>query len=394
MDIYTIDFETFWDRRDYTLSKMQMSAYVRDPRYQTIMVGIKRNEGKTVVLTDSQFHQLLPALRLEDAAVLCHNTLFDGFILAHHYHVRPRLYLDTLSMGRALYPSARHHSLKALAEMVGVGVKGTEVENTSGKRTLTPEEWHCFALYCANDVDLTFALWQKMKQGFPISEIKLIDLIIRMFTEPRVLLNKALLLEEHTAEVQRKAALLAQCVADKSTLASNDQFASLLESLGVVPPMKLSPAALKKGEQKWTYAFAKTDEGFQALLEHDSEEVRAVCGARLGIKSTINETRALRFLHMAELGPVPIGLAYYAAHTGRLGGTDKVNWQNLTRGSRLRLAVEAPPGSMLVIGDSGQIEARCLAALAGEETLLASFRRADANPGDTECPTKSPTPAL
>ena len=35
-------------------------------------------------------------------AVLCHHAHFDGLILAHHYGVRPALWLDTLSMARAL----------------------------------------------------------------------------------------------------------------------------------------------------------------------------------------------------------------------------------------------------------------------------------------------------
>jgi DNA polymerase len=256
--------------------------------------------------------------------------------------------------------------------------------HTLGKESLTEAEFERLAAYCRNDVDLTYAIWQQIKEGFPVKELKLIDLTVRLFTKPMLTLNTALLNEEFAHEVNRKRDLLDKCCADKSVLASNPQFAALLESLGVMPPMKPSPAAAKKGEIKMTYAFGKSDEGFKALLEHPDEAVRAVCEARLGVKSTINETRAGRFLDVASRGDMPVYLTYYGAHTGRFSGGDKMNLQNMTRGSRLRLAIEAPEGYSLVVADLSQIEARVLASLAGEETLLESFRQADAAEGDTD----------
>ena len=387
MDIITLDFETFYSK-DYTLSKLQNSAYVRDPQFKTLMVGFKLNDRKTSVLDDTQFRNLLAIglkARIEESAVLCHHAHFDGLILSHHYNIRPKFWLDTLSMARAVYPMAKHNSLKALAERLGLGTKGTEIYTTLGKRALTPEEFQRLAKYCQNDCDLTKGIFDTLKRGFPITELQLIDMTVRMFTEPKVLFNKQLLQEEQTYEIRRKVELLEKCCADREALASNPKFAILLESLGVVPPKKLSSAALKKGETKETFAFGKTDEGFKALLDHPDEAVRAVCEARLGVKSTINETRATRFLSMADHGAVPVYLSYYGAHTGRYSGSgDKVNWQNLTRGSRLRLAVEAPEGYVLAIADLSQIEARALAVFAGETELIQAFRNADAAEGDTD----------
>ena len=383
MRLVTIDFETYWDQ-DYTLSKMTTESYVRDERFTVLMVGVKVAGKPSVVLSHEDFRRALPLLRLEDSAVLCHHAHFDGFILSQHYGVRPRLFFDTLSMARSVYPNAKSNSLKALAERLGIGEKGHEVENTKGKRTLTPDEFRRLAAYCRNDVDLTYEIFQRLKPELPVSEYQLIDLTVKLFTDPILRLNKDLLREEQAAEIGRKEALLAACVSDRDTLSSNIKFAAFLESLGVVPPMKLSPAAMKRGEEVLTYAFGKSDEGFKALLSHDDETVRAVCEARLGVKSTINETRAARLLDVASRGPVPIYLTYWGAHTGRFSGGDKVNWQNMTRGSRLRLAVEAPPGYSVVVADLSQIEARVLAALAGEEALLESFRKADEADGDTD----------
>jgi DNA polymerase len=68
-----------------------------------------------------------------------------------------------------------------------------------------------------------------------------------------------------------------------------------------------------------------------------------------------------------------VPLRYYAAHTGRFGGTEKINLQNLPRGSKLRNALQAGPDQMLYIADLSNIEARMLAWLAKEEDLLNSF---------------------
>ena len=133
--------------------------------------------------------------------------------------------------------------------------------------------------------------------------------------------------------------------------------------------MKLSA---RTGAQ--TYAFGKSDVEFKALLEHPDERVQAVVAARLGVKSTLEETRTEAFIGIAERGPLPIMLNYYGAHTGRASGGDKVNLQNLPRGGTLRHAIRAPEGHTLVAVDSSQIEARVVAWFAGQVDLVEDFR--------------------
>jgi hypothetical protein len=198
----------------------------------------------------------------------------------------------------------------------------------------------------------------------------LIDLTVRMFTEPVLQLDKDLLQAHLVAEQKRKAAILDRF--DKDTLMSNPQFANMLVSFGVQPPMKKSPA---NGKQ--TFAFSKTDEEFKALLEHPDIGVQAVVAARLGTKSTIEETRTERFIGIAKRGPMPVPLRYYAAHTGRWGGDDKINLQNLQRVSPLKYAIVAPFGYVMIDSDSSQIEARMLAWLAGQDDLVEAFERGE-----------------
>jgi DNA polymerase len=193
-----------------------------------------------------------------------------------------------------------------------------------------------------------------------------------MFTEPVLALDKAAL-ETHLADVKRKKAdLLGKALISKDNLMSNPQLAETLRSLGVEPPMKISPTTGKE-----TFAFAKNDEEFKALLEHENIIVQAIIAARLGVKSTLEETRTERFIGISGRGLLPVPLRYYAAHTGRFGGDDKVNLQNLPRKSPLKKALKAPPGYMVIDCDSSQIEARTLAWLAGQWDLVEAFDKGE-----------------
>ena len=211
-------------------------------------------------------------------------------------------------------------------------------------------------------------------KNFPTQEIKLIDLTLRMFTEPVLRLDKELL-QQHLIEVQeRKEKLLADAAANRDDLMSNPKFAELLRSVGIEPPMKISPTTGKE-----TYAMAKSDEEFKALLEHEDERVQALVAARIGTKSTLEETRTERFIGIAERGLMPVPLKYYAAHTGRWGGSDNLNLQNLpSRGAnanKLKKSILPPKGHVIIDSDSSQIEARVLAWLAQQDDLVEAFAK-------------------
>jgi len=200
----------------------------------------------------------------------------------------------------------------------------------------------------------------------------LIDLTLRMFTEPTITLETSILTEHIKKIKATKERLMSAIAHDRKELMSNAKFAELLEKLNVVVPRKISPTTGKE-----TYAFAKTDEEFKKLLEHENEKVQALVAARLGVKSTIEETRTQRFIDIAGRGTLPIPLRYYAAHTGRWGGDDKINMQNLPRGSQLKKAMCAPEGYKFIDCDLSQIEARTLAWLAEADDLVEAFDRGD-----------------
>ena len=373
MNIITIDFETAYGG-DLGFAKQTTEEYIRDPHFEVIGVAVQVNDGEPVWFSgDAQdLYQFLASFDWGNSLALAHNAVFDGAILNWKFGITPKGWLDTLSMGRALHGTNVGGSLKVLAEFYNLGVKGEQVAKYINyfRKDFNPNELADYGGYCKNDVVLTWELFNAMSSEFPPIELRLIDLTIRMFTEP-VLRLDANALNEHLALIKlTKAQALG--VYDKDTLMSNPKFAEMLKEYGVAPPMKISPTTGKE-----TYAFSKTDEGFKALLEHPIPQVQAIVAARLGVKSTIEETRTERFLGIAERGALPVPLRYYAAHTGRWGGDDKVNLQNLPRASQLKNAIIAPDGYLMIDSDSSQIEARTLAWLAEQDDLVEAFENGE-----------------
>lgn len=393
MRLLSIDFESFWDK-EYTLSKMTTEAYVRDPRWETIGVAVSVDQQPPVWLEDVQFRAFLEMLKASGQEVVCsaHHAHFDGLILSHHYSFTPARWLDTLSMSRAIHGGRIGNSLEALLVHYSLRPKGDYVQHAKGKRRadFTPEEWLAYGEYSKNDVVGHQGLLRIFLPQFSRDELDLQDMTVRMFTEPMLVLDEAVLAECLSYETQRKRDLMVDAglippdlpaeealAAAKTILQSNDKFAEQLRALGIEPPVKLNG----KGDA-YIYAFAKTDPDFQELLESPDEDVRILCESRQAVKSTLNETRTVRMLKMGAGGRAcPVYLKYAGAHTWRWSGGDGVNWQNLERTNKknprkgmIRKAVKAPPGFVLCVADSAQIQARLTAWLAGQLDLVSQFR--------------------
>jgi DNA polymerase len=380
MKLITLDFETYYTTKDLGFKTQTTEEYVRDPRFEVIGVAVKVNDEPTQWCSDSleEIDLWLHQFDWDNSMVVAHNAMFDMAILNWHFDIRPKAIADTLSMARAINGIEVGNSLKKLAVHYELGVKGEEVLQAVNlrRRDFTEEQLAAYGMYCINDVDLTYDLFLTLLPMFQRVELKLIDLTIRMFTEPALRLDETLL-QQHLVEVkERKRELLDECGANIEDLMSNQKFAEVLRGLGVEPPMKIS---LTTGKE--ALALAKSDEGFKALAEHPDERVQTLVAARLGNKTTLEETRTERLIGIAGRGLIPVPLSYYAAHTGRWGGSDKINFQNFpSRGDnagKLKKAILAPEGHVIIDCDSAQIEARVLAWFAQQDDLVEAFRNGE-----------------
>jgi len=371
--ILTIDFETRWDSKRYTLSKMTTEEYIRADEFLAFGACIHEfgSDSSTQWYRGDELHRVLSTYDWGRTAVLAHNAQFDVSILSWRYSVRPAFIFDTLSMARALRGVEVGNSLARLATDFGLPEKGRAVHSTDGLSKLDTKIESELAEYCKHDVFLCEAIFERLVKVYPASELRLIDMTLKMYTEPVLQLDQEMLAKAIEEERATREGLLQRLDVDEKYLASNPKFAELLSKLGVVAPMKTS-----KTTGKQTLALAKNDAHFQALLNGDNEDVAALCEARLKVKSTTERTRAQRFLEISQRGALPVPLSYYGAATGRWTASkgSAINMQNLKRGSFLRKAIMAPEGYQLVVGDLSQIEPRVLAWLSDYEDMLDIFR--------------------
>ena len=472
----TIDFETYYTtvaQGGYTLSRMTTEEYVRDPRFEIIGVSIKHGDEPSRYYTGDldYIKAVLHQIDWANTLSIGHNkSEFDSLILTEVIGVRPRAYACTLQMARALHGSKDSggkniaNGLGALCQMYGLAPKGDQVTTYVNRRRLdfTPAEMADYAEYCGNkavtgkdgDTDLCWALFKLFAAQFPQRELQLASLATRMFAEPRLQLDLPLLEALQWDMAVRKSQLLDRVAGilgvsqdlpqekrieqTQSLLRKDEVLASVLrDQFDVQPPTKLSPKRKNPdGTPMVVYAFAKTDEGMSQLLEFEdesdpqgAEDIQALAAARLGVKSTLAESRVDRFTGIAQRGLLPVPLAYGKTGTHRLAGSQKINMQNLSgskpitkrtaRGTLvltpagpdrldkwrevvgkdgnpelqirtvsgnvfmasechivgLRDAIMAPPGKKLVVADSSQIELRVCHLLAGQMDTVEELRQ-------------------
>ena len=366
-----LDFETYYDVQ-LSLSKMSTVQYINHPNFKVWGVGIKVEDGPTEWYNEEETPDILAQIDWDETAVVCHNTLFDAYILTQYYGYKPAFYYDTAAMSRGLYPNMSASLANAVRRQFPNDEtmrKGEELVNAKGVRDLDPELDAQIGGYCIQDVDLTYALFQDYMPLYPDKELRIIDLTVRMFVEPRLMLDRGLLTTYKEEIATRTEQAIQASGTTREVLASQVKFKEHLESLGITVPTKKSPTTGKQ-----IPAFGKNDSAYIQMCKMYPEH-NNIWEAREFVKSRIEETRAQRFIDSTNPdGTFSVPLRYYAAHTGRFGGSDKINLQNLPRGSTLRRAIMAPEGQRLYIADLSNIEARMLAWLSKEHDLVEAFR--------------------
>lgn len=397
---------------------MTIPEYLLDDRYETIMCAAALNGAPSNIVDGPDFGEFIAKIDPDTTATVTFNALFDNSILAWHYGWVPKLMLDTMNMARAL----RGHllpklNLMACCEAFGLPHDKSAIAKVINMRRadimLRPALWTDFSAYCNRDNERSRDIFKLLIKDLPHSERKLMDLVIRCAVQPRFHVDRAHLRTHLQAVRTQKINLLNALVPAgtpllpmgaspiqikagiaTSGLMSQAKFKCVLEALGVDVQYKLNPTG------KSIPAFAKGDDFMAALQEHPDPRVQALACARLGVKSTLEESRTEKLIAIASLpwtayrdgnprlysgGEMPVPLRYAGAHTHRLSGDWRLNMQNMPRGApgkppMLRKGLIAPPGHVVVAGDLAQIEARLVAWLAGAVALLAEFATVGGDP--------------
>lgn len=385
MKLLALDFETYFDK-DVNLKKINVMEYVNHPKFKVMGVAVQMIDMDNLEAeklkafmgvntaewySEDEVQDYLESVDWSDTAVLCHHTQFDAYILSQCYNIKPAFHYDTMSMSNGKWPG-KSSSLAALTERLFPQYtnlrKGAELASAKGIDSYSPELDALIGGYACNDVHIMVAAFAEMFPDYPKSELQIIDIVCRMFTQPKFVLDKTMTTKHRDDAKKNSSDKITASGLPKEVLGSSDQFMAYMKATyNIDIPMK-------QGKNKLIPALGKNDIAFQQLQKQYPEH-KAIWDARIASKSRIDETRANRFLNGTNRdGTISMPLKYYAAHTGRFGGGEKMNPQNLKRGSNLRKALCAPDGYMVVVVDKSQIEARLTAWLAGCDKLVQAFR--------------------
>jgi hypothetical protein len=374
-----IDLETLM-AGGYSLEKLKSPrAYILDPRFDVLCLGLAVGSGPISI-----FHKFGPPggaiadgverIRSELAIgklLVCHNAGFDALILKLRYTIQATRIFDTkdyaasLGLGASLGNLARHLGLRKL--------EAPPFDETSLR---DPIQRGQLARYNAMDVIITRSALKAAinDPNFPDEEFAIIDNTARQNIAG---------LRIDSPRVPEVSSLVGQARA------------VILNRLADTTPFDIS----KMNNLKDVGDYLESTYGARpASLCKDGDElpnfVRQHPAARQFISDwqmarSLGRTAKLIESYEALNGRVYLPLRYHAAHTGRFAGggdaCENFNIQSLPKAKRaphaaiglIRTLIIPEDGEYFVAADLSAIEARVIATLAGEESMLQRFRSGD-----------------
>lgn len=385
MALITLDFETPYEskkvaganRPAFSLRALTYEEYIFNELFCVMGVSYQFDDGAPVWIrhdgnSDQPIRDALTKIFTPGNThiLLCHNAMFDSAILCWYFGLRASRYWCTQSMSNALWSQGKS-SLEALSTRLfpddKTKRKGKELADFAGfwPKDMTETGWGVYGNYCDNDVTITFECFKAMFGFFPTKELEVIDMTIKMFCEPKFVLDRPRI-ERYRDKLQAiRNEKVAASGLSEATLASNPKFLAELEKYNVEVPIIPSPT--KKNPENTKPALGKADlEFIQTRAKHP--EIEHLWEGRIAAKSNNNLMRCHRFLTHSNRDEhyIAVYLKYAGASTKRWSGGNKSNFQNLGRGSDLRYSLKSPPKHRVVVRDLSNIEGRVNAWFSGQ----------------------------
>lgn len=416
-EVIVLDFETYWDN-DYTLTKMSTAEYVLDDRFACTSLAWKFLDRSETHFCDGgcmswyirwNLKRLTEKYgrQLEGITVVAQNTKFDCLILRERFDITPKFTVDIKDLDKMWDARATHNLADMAKKWNAPNAKG-DTKKFKGKlwEEFTPEQKAEARAYNVNDVNIEAWLFTKLMPivvSRPAIELPVANHTLQMYLTPTFKIDMDLggkIIEGMKAEMQRPIDRLNELgltITDpyrkfknpnpqprkivSRDISKDSSFTALVESAGGSVPMK-------QGKIGMIPALAKDDEGTRHLLTHSDPRICALALARQAVQSwPLHFAKVENILAQARVrgGMIGTPLGYHNAHTGRWGGAEDINLQNLGgrgRGGKgthkliqqVRNMLCAPPGYVLGISDYSKVEAVGLSWQAGQDDLTKAFR--------------------
>ena len=346
---------------------------------EAFYVPFPENQEEAQVLVD----KFKPFFESESIEKIGQNIKYDLKILSHYgVQIKGKLF-DTMIAHYLINPDMRHN-MDVLSETY-LKYSPKSIEDLIGKKGKNQKSMREVALedikeYAAEDADITFQLKQNFspildkaetKKLFDEIEIPLIPVLAAMELEGINL--DVPFLKEMSVEMAKESAALEQKIyetaGEKFNLASPKQLGDVL-----FDKMKIGGAKQKKTK---TGQYA-TGEEILTYLANDNPIVKDILEWRQMVKLQSTYIDALPNQVDKKTGRVHTDYMQTVAATGRLSSNNP-NLQNIPirteRGRLIRKAfIARDENYTLVSADYSQIELRIIAALSGEENMIAAFQ--------------------
>ncbi|TPE62682.1 DNA polymerase I [Sandaracinobacter neustonicus] len=328
----------------------------------------------------------LPLLKplLEDAGVLKigQNLKYDMLVLASHgISIAP--FDDTMLLSYALSAGLHGHGMDELSEkLLGHTPISFKDVAGSGKAQLSFAQVPLdkATRYAAEDADVTFRLWQKLKPRLWREKVT------RTYEwQDRPLVPVLARMEGHGVKVDRVelarmstefAGEMARLEGEVHAIAGQPFALGSPKQLGEILFDKLGLPGGKKGKTGQYSTDVTELERLAALDLPGTELARKLLDWRQVSKLRSTYTEALQQQINPQTGRVHTSFSMAVAATGRLASTDP-NLQNIpirtAMGRRIRDAFVAEPGNVILSADYNQIELRLMAHIADVPELKEAY---------------------
>jgi DNA polymerase I len=311
------------------------------------------------------------------------NLKYDMTILARH-DIAIAPFDDTLVLSFALDAGRHNHGMDELAQLhLGHACIAYKDVCGSGKNQLTFAQvaLRDATRYAAEDADVTFRLWQKLKARLSPDAV---TTVYERVDRPLVPVIAAMEREGVKVDREQLARLSAEFAHQMGALEvelhemAGQPFAiGSPQQLGVILFDKMG---LKGGRKGKTGAYSTDAAELEKLAGQGVPIAQKVLDWRQVAKLKSTYTDALQQQINPETGRVHTSYSLIGAQTGRLSSNDP-NLQNIPirteNGRRIREAFIAEPGNVLLSADYSQIELRLAAHMADVPALKAAFANGD-----------------